>query len=426
VFEQGAEAFGFVIVAAIAVALIWLPLSWRSTVRLQRRFAIKADIDTVWQAINMSPGKVLWHPNLTEITSVNEADGIVRLCHAMTSPDGRSPTWTFDMQVTTEELGHEPGQEQGKSFIARRIDLDDIPTTDDRLLEISASVTERAGTTTLDWHESWGKRSLAGRFMAYSDADRALSQLKSFCEDGKVSVRQARSAGSALSLFSAFVTVATFALLIGWEMAILLASILVIHEFGHLRSFRMVGQPWGRVMFVPFVGGVAVSRMGHTKLADDVFCALMGAGLSVILIAPAYYLYFFADVGAANAGYYQTLALTCAALAGAINLLNLLPIFPLDGGRVMRAAFQSFAPDHVRHWMFAIAGLIGGAALMLQNSILAALAVIAFFQTARLGPPKGDMKTMTPMSILVLGTFYAGLMAAHGAAFWLFRDTLMG
>jgi hypothetical protein len=208
VFEQGAEAFGFVIVAAIAVALIWLPLSWRSTVRLQRRFAIKADIDTVWQAINMSPGKVHWHPNLTEIASVNEADGIVRLCHAMTSPDGRSPTWTFDMQVTTEELGHELGQEQGKAFTARRIDLDDIPTTDDRLLEISASVTERAGTTTLDWHESWGKRSLAGRFMAYSDADRALSQLKSFCEDGKVSVRQARSAGSALSLFSAFVTVA--------------------------------------------------------------------------------------------------------------------------------------------------------------------------------------------------------------------------
>lgn len=417
-FEQGIEAFGFLVVAAIAVALIWLPLSWRSTVRLQRRFAIKADLDTVWQAINMSPGKVLWHPHLTEITSVSEDDSIVRLCHEMKSPDGRSPTWTFDMQVTIDE--------QGKAFTARRIDLDDIPTTDDRLLELSASLKERAGTTTLDWHESWGTRSLAGRFMAYSDADRALSQLKSFCETGKVSIRRARSAGSALSLFSAFITVATFALLIGWEMAILLASILVIHEFGHLISFRMVGQPWGRVMFVPFVGGVAVSRMRHTKLADDVFCALMGAGLSIILLAPAYYIYFFADVEYANAGYYQTLALTCAALAGAINLLNLLPIFPLDGGRVMRAAFQSFAPDHVRHWMFAIAGLIGGAALMLQNSILAALAVIAFFQTARLGPPEGDMKTMTPMSILVLGTFYAGLMAAHGAAFWLFRGTLLG
>ena len=108
-----------------------------------------------------------------------------------------------------------------------------FPTTDDRLLEISATLKERADATTLDWQEIWGKRSLAGRFMAYSDADRTLSQLKSYCESGKVCARQARSAGSALSLFSAFITVATFALLIGWEMAILLASILVIHEFGH-------------------------------------------------------------------------------------------------------------------------------------------------------------------------------------------------
>ena len=313
--EQGFEAFGFVIVAAIAVALIWLPLSWRSAVSLQRRFSIKADLDTVWQAINMSPGEVSWHPHLKEITSVSDDGSIVRLCHELKSPDGRSPTWTFDMQVTIDE--------PGRAFTARRIDLDEIPTTDDRLLEISAQLKERGGTTMLDWRETWGKRSLAGRFMAYSDADRTLSQLKSYCESGKVCARQARSAGSALSLFSAFITVATFALLIGWEMAILLASILVIHEFGHLVSFRMVGQPWGRVMFVPFVGGVAVSRMRHTKLADDVFCALMGAGLSVILLAPAYYLYFFADVETANAGYYQTLALTCAALAGAINLLNL-------------------------------------------------------------------------------------------------------
>ncbi len=415
-FQFGFETFGFVVVSAMAVALIWLPLSWRSAVTLQRRFTIKADLDTVWCAVALSPGEVLWHPHLKQITQPGDDDSIVRLCHQIKSPDGRSPTWTFDMQVTIDE----PGQ----AFTARRIDLDDIPTTDDRLLQISARLKERAGATVLDWHESWGRRSLAGRFMAYSDADRALAQLKSYCEHGKVCNRQARSAGSALSLFSALITVATFALLIGWEMAVLLASILVIHELGHLISFRMVGQPWGRVMFVPFIGGVAVSRMRHTRLADDVFCALMGAGLSLILLLPAFYVYFSADIEAA--GRYQTLALTGAALAGAINLLNLMPIFPLDGGRVMRAAFQSIAPTHVRHWMFAIAGLIGGAALMLQNSILAALAVIAFFQSRRLGPPAADMKTMTPGSIAVLGTFYAGLIAAHGTAFWLFSGTLLG
>ena len=199
---------------------------------------------------------------------------------------------------------------------------------------------------------------------------------------------------------------------------------LIIHEFGHLVSFRMVGQPWGRVMFVPFIGGVAVSRMRHERLADDVFCALMGAGLSVVLLLPAFYLHFIADTSVANAGYYQTLALSCAALAGAINLLNLLPIFPLDGGRVMRATFQSLAPNHVPQWMFAIAGLIGGAAFIFQNAILAALAAIAFFQSRRLGPPAAHLKTMTPASMLALGVFYAGLLAVHASAFWLFRGTI--
>ena len=417
-FDQFYQTFGFLFVAAIAVALIWLPLSWRSPVALQRRFVIKASRETVWNAMNMAPGEVLWHPHLKNITAPNEDDDIIRLHHELKSPDGRSPTWTFDMQRTIREPGH--------SFTARRIDLDDLPTTDDRLLEISADLTGNEDATTLNWYESWGARSLAGRFMAYSDADRSLAQLKSYCETGEVCIRRARSAGSALSLFSAFITVAAFALIIGWELALLLAAILVIHEFGHLISFRMVGQPWGRVMFVPFVGGVAVSRMRHERLADDVFCALMGAGVSIVLLIPAFYLYFFADISPENVGYYQALAMSCAALAGAINLLNLLPIFPLDGGRVMRAAFQSISPNHVAHWMYVIAGLIGGAALVLQNSILAALAVIAFFQSRRLGPPAKHLQTMTPASMAILGIFYAGLLLAHGGAFVLFKGYLTG
>ena len=410
--------FNFLIIAAIAVALIWLPLSWRAKVTLRRRFAIKAPLSTVWEAIEFTPRDVHWHPHLKKILPTGDDRGIVRLSHQIKSPDGRSPVWEFDMQLRTDE--------PGRAFTATRIDLESLPSTDDRLLEIGARLTERGNTTILDWRENWGRRSLAGRFMAYSDADRALSQLKSYCETGKICVRQARSAGSALSMFSALITVAAFALMVGWELALLLAATLAIHEFGHLISFRMVGQPWGRVMFVPFVGGVAVSRMRHKRLADDVFCALMGAGLSVILLIPAFYLHYFTDETAAAPSYHHTLAITGAALAGAINLLNLLPIFPLDGGRVMRATFQSLTPGYVRHWMFAIAGLIGGAAIMWQNGVLAALAVIAFFQSRRLGPPAEDMKAMSLTAITVLGGFYAALLTVHGAAFWMFRGALFG
>ncbi|MGI9463307.1 MAG: site-2 protease family protein [Aestuariivirgaceae bacterium] len=411
------QAFGFLLTAGVAVALIWLPLSWRSALTLRRRFFIKADIEKVWQAISLTPGDVQWHPHLKRIEAVDGEDAVVRLFHELQSPDGRSPTWSFDMSLEADPLSH--------SLTAQRVDLGDTPS-DDRLLQMSVSLAERAGVTVVDWHEVWGRRSLAGRFMAYSDADRALSQLKSYCETGKVCSRSARSAGSALSLFSAFITVAAFALLIGWQLALLLAAVLVVHEVGHLISFRMVGQPWGRVMFVPFIGGVAVSRMRHQRLSEDVFCALMGAGLSIVLLLPAFLIYLSEGSVSAGGNGYETMAVTCAALAGVINLINLLPIFPLDGGRVMRATFQSIAPNHVPHWMYAIAGLIGGGALITQNSILAALAAIAFFQSRRLGPPAAGMKTMTPAAILMLGSFYAGLLAAHGTAFWLFGSALTG
>ncbi len=415
--EQIIQALGFLLTAAVAVALIWLPLSWRKALKLHRRFLIKADIEKVWRAVNLSPGDVLWHPHLKKIVPVEDNGALVRLYHELKSPDGRSPTWSFDMAVEVDAANH--------SFTARRVDLDGLPS-DDRLLQMSAVLSDRAGATVLDWREVWGRRSLAGRFMAYSDADKALTQLKTYCETGKVCSRSARSAGSALSLFSAFITVAAFALLIGWQLALTLATVLVVHECGHLISFRMVGQPWGRVMFVPFIGGVAVSRMRHQRLSEDVFCALMGAGLSVLLLLPAFLIYVYQGSISADGSHFETMAVTCAALAGAINLLNLLPIFPLDGGRVMRATFQSIAPNHVPHWMFAIAGLIGGAALLLQNSILAALAAIAFFQSRRLGPPAEGMKAMTPAAILVLGGFYAGLLVTHGTAFWLFGNALIG
>ena len=201
-FGQTFDAVGFVILAAAAVALIWLPLNWRSPFTLKRRFAIGADRQTVWQAVRLAPGDVAWNPHLKKITAMTEDASVVRLWHELSAPDGRSPAWSYDMAVELDEPNY--------AFTAERLGPDG-ERKDDKLLQLSARLAERAGTTILEWREDWGPRSLAGRFMAYSDADRALAQLKSYCETGKVCGRTARSAGSALSLFSACTTSA-------WQM----------------------------------------------------------------------------------------------------------------------------------------------------------------------------------------------------------------
>ena len=56
-FEQLFNSIGFIVAAAIVVALIWIPLNWRSPVSLKRRFVIKADPETVWKAMSLEPGR---------------------------------------------------------------------------------------------------------------------------------------------------------------------------------------------------------------------------------------------------------------------------------------------------------------------------------------------------------------------------------
>lgn len=408
----------FVIAVAAVVALIWLPLNWRRGMTITKRLQIDAPAQKVWELIDLAPGPVDWHPHLRRITCLDGNLDTVRLHHEMHSPGGHSTPWEIDLEIE----GRQPGQ----SFRARRLGLEEFASLDDRLLSVSARIQERNKGCVLTWQEAYGPRSMAGRFMVHSDIDSTLSQLKSYCETGKVCRRSARSAGMALSLLSAIATISAFALLIGWQLALLFAIVLIIHELGHLVSFRMVGQPWGRIMFVPFIGGVAVSRVPHKRLADDVFCALMGAGLSLILLVPAAIVLLSGGSAVSNSTMLQQTAVVCAALAGAINLLNLLPIFPLDGGRVVRAMVQSVAPNHVRHAMFALAGLIAGAAIMLQNALLTAIAVIAFFQSKRLGPAATHIETMTPRSMVTMGCVYAALTAAHAMAFVSFGSSIFG
>jgi Zn-dependent protease len=409
---------GFALIVMGLLALIWLPLNWRRGITVTRRVTIDAPADTVWKAIDLRPGPVVWSPHLRRITCEDGDPDKVTMHHEMVSPQGNVTAWDIEMDVETRR--------PGKSFTARRRGLDAFETLDDCLLAISARVEHKDQASRLIYQEIFGPKSLAGRFMAYSDISRAMSQLKSFCETGEVCKHSARKAGAALSIASAIATVCAFALLLGWPMAIAFAVVLIVHELGHLVSFRMIGQPWGRIMFVPFIGGVAVSRVPHKRLADDVFCALMGAGLSLVLLLPAGILFLFgASIDDTGGSLARTVAL-CAALAGAINLLNLLPIFPLDGGHVVRAMLQSVAPTRVRHYMYIIAAMLGAIGLYWQNPLLTAIALITFFQSKRLGPPAAHLETMNMRAIAILGGAYVVISIAHATAFTNFGRALFG
>ncbi len=113
----------------------------------------------------------------------------------------------------------------------------------------------------------------------------------------------------------------------------LFASI-IVHEFAHAVMARNFGLPIGGITLFIF-GGVAELKQEPKTPRSEFWVALVGPVASVI-IAAVCYLFSVAFRSAelpALSGVLAFLALTNTVLA----LFNLVPAFPLDGGRILRS-----------------------------------------------------------------------------------------
>lgn len=402
----------FLLVAVIAAASMLIVFNWRRPVRLVRTTLVRKPANEVWQALDPVTGDLSWQNHLEDHHVA--ADGrSVKLDHRMKRDDGSTVDWSLHFDIT--------GQKPGESLEMVRTGLAE-GEENDRLLSLKFQLEAQGENTRVILHENWGPRSVTGLALAHMDAAHTLARLKSWCETGNPNPKGRQGwAPVIISAASLLTTAVGFSLLMGWEIGVIFVALLVLHELGHLVSFRMIGQPWGKIVFIPFLGGVAVSRVPHLRLADDAFCAIMGAGLSVLALLPAVAVHLY-DVGSP---FFQHVAYVMAAITGALNLLNLLPVFPLDGGRVLRAVLQSLIPGHVRSTMFFMAVIVAAAGVAYKNPVLAAIAVVAFFLSTRLGPARGDIVLMNGKGAAVMCLAYFSLAAAHGVALMAFWPSLV-
>lgn len=405
--------WGLLLVGILAAASMLVVFNWRRPVNLVRTIHVQRPVSEVWRSIDHAHGDLGWQQHLDNHVTSNEGRSVT-LSHSMRRDDGSRVEWHLSFDIA-ERI-------PGKLIRLVRTGID-ATAQDDRLLDYSIELEPHRGGTQVSLCERWGPRSLTGLALAHMDAAQQLARLKAWCETGK-----AKPGGShgwttvIISVASLAATAAAFSVLLGWQVGLIFVALLVLHELGHLISFRMIGQPWGKIIFLPFLGGVAVSRVPHLRLADDAFCAIMGAGLSIVALVPAVLVSLY-DIGSPG---FQSAAFVMAAIAGALNLLNLLPVFPLDGGRVLRAVLQSLLPDHVRSSMFFTAVAVAAAGVYFKNPVLAAIAVVAFFQSTRLGPARRDIEPMNGAGAAVMCMAYLSLTAAHGLALLSFWPALAG
>lgn len=169
--------------------------------------------------------------------------------------------------------------------------------------------------------------------------------------------------GKALKVALAGVAVSGWTVLYSLPFALALTATLVFHEWGHLRAMRRFGIPTKGMYLIPFVGGIAVGENAKTHW-QDVYISMMGPVYGLVMTIGCYLLYL------ATSNHLVGLVASVSAL---VNVFNLLPIHPLDGGRVVKALVFSGRSR------FAFIALIVSSAACFAASAVLGLALLSFF-----------------------------------------------
>ncbi|MEP3347506.1 MAG: site-2 protease family protein [Litoreibacter sp.] len=186
----------------------------------------------------------------------------------------------------------------------------------------------------------------------------------------------------------------------------------MIHEFGHVAAFRIAGHDDARFRLIPLMGGVAISDRAPATQADDFFITLMGPGICLASMALAYAL------SEAVQPYSPPVAeffYVFAIVTGALNFFNLLPFWPLDGGRCVRILTETFAPRAAKFVTMAMSAALGAAAVAMQSmalfffAILGAQSLFSWSQAAMHKTPLTKRR-----GLLALGAY----LFTMGAHFW--------
>ncbi|MGV3551904.1 metalloprotease [Rhizobium sp.] len=198
-----------------------------------------------------------------------------------------------------------------------------------------------------------------------------------------------------------------------WQSAVVLAAVILWHEYGHLLAYQLTGRTGNRMMLVPFFGGMAVAGAPHRNEFERTFCALMGPGICAPVSLGAYALWYYDVMPEYSLWLWSTFYFSAM-----LNLLNLLPIYPLDGGQAAESFLRSFLPGSI---MVHLSGLAVVGILLLAGMKYYEMAVfVGFFAfvSFRALPQHSHLPAMSFAQAAAMTIFYALIAGSHGAVFY--------
>lgn len=142
--------------------------------------------------------------------------------------------------------------------------------------------------------------------------------------------------------FSMLASIGAYAFAFGWQFAVGFVLLIFVHEMGHVVVLRARGIQAGLPVFLPFLGAFVSMKSSPRTVYDEALSGIAGPVAGTVGA--------FAVLGVAesvDSDFLRALAYTGFLL----NLFNLLPFLPLDGGRTAAAVSPKL-------WVVGLAGLL--------------------------------------------------------------------
>lgn len=172
----------------------------------------------------------------------------------------------------------------------------------------------------------------------------------------------------ALLVVSVVLFCIAFKVQLDWQFTLLLLGVLFLHESGHLLAMRFFGYKNLQMLFLPFLGAVAIGKKNAVSAWKELIILFAGPlpGLCAGIVMAT----LIQEPGELTRQLINLLII--------LNLFNLLPFYPLDGGQI--ANILIFSRSHRLELAFQI---LSAACLTLVGIFLSRiLAVIGFFMLA--------------------------------------------
>jgi Zn-dependent protease len=206
------------------------------------------------------------------------------------------------------------------------------------------------------------------------------------------------------------VSIGAYALFFGWPFAVGFVLLIFVHEMGHVIELRRQGVKAGAPLFIPFLGAaIGMKQMPHNAW-KEARVGLAGPLLGSVGAAVCWFAGVQLD---------SNLLRALAFVGFFLNLFNLLPFLPLDGGRAVAAL-------HPAIWGI---GLVAVAALAFArpNPILILILVFGAMELwrrwkSRHSPEYADYYKVTIPQRVAIASTYFGLAAVLAAGMYELRN----